>query len=87
VGKKKRLAGMVGEACVPSVSSPLLSARTSTGPVVAMVAHVVERMIVVEGQGRKHCRRRYPDGPWLVNRGDHFGRILPPAFPVRFTPG
>jgi hypothetical protein len=58
LGTKKRLAGMVGEASVQERLEPLLSARTSTGPVVAMVAHVVERMIVVLGQGEIHCRQR-----------------------------
>src|SRR5689334_3508247 len=47
---------------------PLLFARTSTGPVVAFVAHVVERMIAVEEQRAKHWVRRYPEGPPVVNR-------------------
>ena len=51
-GKKKRLAGMVGEArvssCVQGVSCPLLFARTSAGPTVGM-ARMVETVIEAQG--------------------------------------
>jgi len=63
-GKKKRLAGMVGEArvssCVRGVSGPLLFARTSAGPVKGMarpmmdMAGSVELVMAARG-GRGHC--------------------------------
>ena len=67
-GKKKRLAGMVGEArvssCVRGVSGPLLFARTSAGPVKGMarpmmdMAGSVELVIVAQG-GQGHWAQRY----------------------------
>lgn len=45
---------MVGEACVPERSCPLLFARTSTGAVVD-VATMVDRVVVAQsGQGQEH---------------------------------
>jgi hypothetical protein len=53
-GKKKRLAGMVGEACGPERSCPLLSARTSTGPVMGVAVMVKAVVAAQGGQGQEH---------------------------------